>query len=80
MKTMLGDTVICVGADEIRVKNAPVFVCLACGKHLVHEIVIGRARAYVKQYGVQDAQLDFALCEEKETADTVATMMTMGIM
>ncbi len=40
MKTMLGDTVISVGADDIQVKNLPIFVCLACGNQLIHEIVI----------------------------------------
>jgi YgiT-type zinc finger domain-containing protein len=80
MKTTIGDTVIRVGSDDIQVKNIPVFICPACGKQLIHEIVIGRARAYVIQYGVHENQLDFGQCEEKETADTVTTMMTMGIL
>jgi YgiT-type zinc finger domain-containing protein len=80
MKTALGDTVIRIGADDIQVKNVPVFICPACGKQLVHKIIIGRACAYAKQYGIQENQLDFGLCEEKESADTVTTMMNMGIL
>jgi YgiT-type zinc finger domain-containing protein len=80
MTTTLGDTVVRVGADDIQVKNIPVFICPACGKRFIHEIVIERARVYMAQYGIQDNQLDFGLCEDRESADTVTTMMTMGIL
>ena len=80
LTTTLGDTAIRVGSDDIQVKNVPILICPACGKQIVHEIVIGRARAYIAQYGVQNSQIDFGACEEEKTADTVVTMMTLGIM
>ncbi len=80
LTTTLGDTAIRVGSDDIQVKNVPILICPACGKQVVHEIVIGRARAYIAQYGIQNCQIDFGACEEKETADTAVTMTTLGIL
>ncbi len=80
LTTTLGNTVIRVGADDIQVKNVPILICPACGKQLVHEIVIGRARAYAAQYGIKDNTLDFGLCEEQEGAESIVTMQTLGIL
>ena len=80
LTTTLGNTVIRVGTEDIQVKNVPVLICPACGKQVVHEIIIRRARAYIAQYGIQNNQIDFGACEEKETADTAVTMTTLGIM
>ncbi len=80
LTTALGNTVIRVGSDDIQVKNVPVLICPACGKQVVHEIIIGRARAYIAEYGVQNSQIDFGLCEEQEGAESIVTMQMLGIL
>ncbi len=80
LTTTLGNTVIRVGTEDIQVKNVPVLICPACGKQVIHEIIIGRAQAYIAQYGTENNQLDFGACEEKETADTVVTTTMLGIL
>lgn len=80
MQTELGKTEIQIDNTNVHVTNIPVFVCSSCGERMIHGILIERAKAYVAQYGIRENALDFGLCEERESAESIVTMQTLGIL
>lgn len=80
MKVELGDTDIQIDNADVHVTNIPVLICSSCGEHMVHDVLIERAKAYAAQYGINENALDFAFCEERESAESIITMQTLGIM
>jgi YgiT-type zinc finger domain-containing protein len=80
VQTILGDTIIKVDDTDVKVSNIPVFKCSNCGKQIIHAVIIERAMKYAQLYGVQDNQIDFGVCEQKEGENMPITLQGLGIL
>lgn len=80
MNVVLGNTDITVEDTHIKVLNIPVLVCPNCKKQVIHDVLTKRAENYVHQYGAQNNTIDFGVCEQKESEDSIAIMQTLGIL